>query len=289
MSDQKNRNTALERVAFGIAAMFGTYWIYMYLIRDHIPLPENLRWLPGLGCLYVLGLGAFVCITKSVPSQNSEKKKMPLPSIFLCFILQFTAVMVMSVIMNVLTAFGWSVTQETVNAASPDMLFMLLVFNPVMEEIVFRKMFADKLLQYGEGYYILVSSFCFAIPHGVSLGVPQIVYTFLLGMIWSYVMAKTGDLKIVVILHSLSNLCGSVTLQFLLGVSMAAAGIYSMGLMVLGLIGLILFFVHKKKVVVDGELAIFRKSTLMDVCGNKGIWFYSILTLAVMGYLQIMT
>lgn len=289
MSDQKNRNTALERVAFGIAAMFGTYWIYMYLIRDHIPLPENLRWLPGLGCLYVLGLGAFVCITKSVPSQNSEKKKMPLPSIFLCFILQFTAVMVMSVIMNVLTAFGWSVTQEAVDAASPDMLFMLLVFNPVMEEIVFRKMFADKLLQYGEGYYILVSSFCFAIPHGVSLGVPQIVYTFLLGMIWSYVMAKTGDLKIVVILHSLSNLCGSVTLRFLLGVSMAEAGIYSMGLMVLGLIGLILFFVHKKKVVVDGEPAIFRKSTLMDVCGNKGIWFYSILTLAVMGYLQIMT
>lgn len=287
MRNQNDRKTALERTAVGIAAMFGIYWLYTYFIREHIPLPETLRWLLGLICLYVLGLGAFVCITKSVPSQQCEKKKMPFSSVFLCFLLQFTAIAVMSVIVNVLTASGWNVTQAAVNMTmtSPDMLFMLLVFNPIMEEIVFRKMFAGNLLQYGEGFYMLASSFCFAIPHGVSLGIPQIVYTFLLGMIWSYVMAKTGDLKIVVILHSLSNLCGSVALQLLLRVSMAATGIYSMGLMVLGAIGIVLFFVHKKKIVVDGKPVLFRKNTLMDLGSNRGIWFYAALTLAVMGYL----
>lgn len=283
MGNQNDRKTALERTAFGIAAMFGIYWIYTYFIRDHIPLPENMQWLFGLICLYVLGLGAFACMTKSLPSQKCEKKKLPISSIFLCFLLQFSAIMVMSVIVNVLTAFGWNVAQEAIRTTLPDMLFMLLVFNPVMEEIVFRKMFAARLLQYGEGFYMLASSFCFAIPHGVSLGAPQIVYTFILGMLWSYVMAKTGDLKIVVILHLLSNLCGSVALQFLLRVSVAAAGLYSMGLMVLGVMGLILFLVNKKTIVVDEEPILFRKNTLMDICSNKGIWFYAALTLVVMG------
>lgn len=275
MGNQNERKTALARTSFGIAVMFGIYWLYTYILRAHMPFSGNVRWLLGLFCLYVPGLGAFVRITRSVPSQKCEKRRMPFRTIMLCFLLQFTAIMVMSMIVGLLTALGWNGSQTQINAASPAMLFMLLVFNPIMEELVFRKLFADKLLQYGEGFYMLASAFCFAIPHGVSLGVPQIAYTFMLGMIWSYVMAKTGDLKTVVVLHALSNLCGSVAMQFLMGASTAAAGIYSMVLMVLGLVGFILFFINRKKIVIE-------KSALTDLIANKGIWFYVALTLAAM-------
>ena len=162
------------------------------------------------------------------------------------------------------------------------MLFMLLIFNPIIEEIVFRKLFADKLLRYGERFYILVSSFCFAIVHGVSLGIPQIVYTFILGMIWAYLMVKTGDIKLTIIMHALSNLFGSIIIQTLLGVSMMAAGVYSMLLILLGIIGLVLFLMHKKKIVLDGDSGLIRKAIIKEIVTNKGILFYAVLTIVVM-------
>lgn len=129
---------------------------------------------------------------------------------------------------------------------------------------------------------MLVSSFCFAIVHGVSLGVPQIVYTFILGMIWSYLIVKTGDIKLVIIMHALSNLFGSIIAQTLLSISMIAAGIYSMLLMFLGVAGLILFLTNKKKAIIDGESGFIKKATMKDIFSNKGIIFYTALTLIVM-------
>ena len=149
------------------------------------------------------------------------------------------------------------------------LLVMLLIFNPIIEEIVFRKLFADKLLRYGEKFYILVSSFCFAIVHGVSLGIPQIFYTFILGMIWSYLMVKTGDIKLVIIMHALSNLFGSVITQTLMSISMIATGLYSMLLILLGIIGLILFLVNKKKIILDEEKGLFSKVVIKDMLINK--------------------
>ena len=47
--------------------------------------------------------------------------------------------------------------------------------------------------------------------------------TFILGMLWSFLMVKTGDIRLVIIMHALSNLFGSVIAQTLMGVSMIAA------------------------------------------------------------------
>lgn len=273
---------ALERTAIGIAAMFGIYWIYTLFLREHIPLSEGMRLLFGLACLYVLGLGAFVCMTKGVQVPCRERKKIPPKTFCLCFLLQFTALLVMVVFVNLLTAFGIGTAQEGIDTLSPRMLFLLLVFNPFMEELVFRKMFADRLLRYGEGFYVLASAFCFAIVHGVSLGIAQILYTFILGLVWAYVMAKTGDLKQVVILHAASNLFGSVIMQRLLIISEVAAGVYSMLLLAAGVVGLVLFLVYKKSIVIDGEHILFKKKTLANVFGSRGIGIYIIVTLVAM-------
>lgn len=274
-----NNREALERTGLGIAAMFGTYWIYTLFLRERIPLSEGMRSLVGLLCLYVLGLGAFVYMTKGVQVPRHERKKISPKAFGLCFLLQFTALMVMVVFVNILTAFGMGMVQEEIDTLSLRMLFLLLVFNPFMEELVFRKMFADRLLRYGEGGYILASAFCFAIVHGVSLGAAQVLYTFILGLVWAYVMAKTGDLLQVAALHAASNLFGSVIMQRLLTISEAAAGIYSLLLMAAGVVGLVLFLVNKKNIAIDGERILFKKRTLANVFGNRGIWVYIALTL----------
>lgn len=269
----------LEKVSFGIATMFGLYWIYSCFIKQHLAIAEGVKTIIGLVVLYVLGLGVFLFITRNIPTCKYEKKKVSIKTVILCFLLQFTAIFVLTVLVNVS---GINGTASAINATSLYMLFMLLIFNPIIEEIVFRKLFADKLLKYGEKFYILVSSFCFAIVHGVSMGIPQIVYTFILGMLWSFLMVKTGDIRLVIIMHALSNLFGSVIAQTLMGVSMIAAGLYSMLLILLGIIGLILFLVNKKSINLDEEKGLFRKTIIMDMLTNKGIIFYFVVTVLVM-------
>ena len=128
---------------------------------------------------------------------------------------------------------------------------------------------------------MLTSSFCFSIVHGVSLGIPQILYTFILGMIWSYVYIKSGNLLVPIILHSLSNLFGSVIIQSLQSVSQIAVSIYSMCIMLMGIVGIILFFSNKKKIKIDKDNKLITKLALKDIFFNKGILFYIIITITM--------
>lgn len=276
-----DKKKSLERVALGIAAMFGIYWVYL-LLRDFLPIPAGAKTLIGLLCLYGVGLGVYLSILRKMPSRKPVRGKVSGKTLVLCFLLQFTAIMILSVVTNILSALGLADMSTTMDTTSLYSLFMLLIFNPIVEELVFRKIMADKLLRYGELFYMVVSSFCFAIVHGVSLGIPQILYTFILGMIWSYIMVKTGDIRLVIVLHALSNLGGSIIIQFLMGISMIAAGMYSMLLMALGVVGMMLFVKNKKHLSLDGQNTLVRKAVLGEIFTNKGIWIYSCLTIIFM-------
>lgn len=277
-----NKRKDLEKVSFGIGIMFGIYWIYSFFIKQYLPVHNGFKTVLGLLVLYIIGLGLFAWITNKIPSQKLNKAKIPGKSIMLCLLLQFSALWILTILVSISAAFGIRTNSTDINAASFYMLFMLLIFNPIMEELVFRKMFANKLLKYGERFYMLVSSFCFAIVHGVSLGAPQIVYTFILGMIWSYLMVKTGDLKLVIIMHTLSNLFGSVMIQTILRKSITLAGIYFMLLILLGIIGFILLVFNKKKIILDGNKGLIEIAVIKDVFLNRGIIFYIALTVIVM-------
>ena len=198
MPIMNHKKRDLERVAFGIAIMFGIYWIYSCLLKQYLPVSGGMKTILGMVVLYGLGLGLFLFITRNIPVSAYEKRKVSMKTVLLCFLLQFTAILVLTVLVNISESIGGNDALVEIKATSGNMLFLLLIFNPIMEEFVFRKLFADKLLRYGERFYIVASAFCFALVHGVSLGVPQIVYTFILGVIWAYLLVKTGDMKLII-------------------------------------------------------------------------------------------
>lgn len=272
----------LEKVSLGIAIMFGIYWIYSLFIQKILNIQPIFKTIIGLVTLYVIGLFLFINITKKIPNTNIKKSKVNGKSITLCFLLQFTALMIMNVLVNIFANISGQELSTDLNTLTPYMIFMLIVFNPIVEEFVFRKVFADKLLKYGELFYMLVSAFCFAIVHGVSLGIPQIIYTFMLGMIWSYLFAKTGNIKLPILLHSLSNIFGSIIIQTLQGISMEITGMYSMFMMLLAIIGLICFIKNKKRVELDNTNKLLDKTIIKEMFTNKGIIFYTLLTISMM-------
>ena len=275
------KKTALRTVALGIAAMFAVYWIYSLQIAPRLPIGDFARSLTALLSLYGLGLGLFLLIIKGLPNSEIGPGKAPFSTVAICFLLQFTALMAMSILVNVVSiATGKDMNME-VDALKPVNLFLLLIFNPVVEEFVFRKLFAKKLLRHGQGFYIFASSLCFAIVHSVSIGLPQVLYTFLLGLIWSYLYVRTGKLWIPIVLHALSNLFGGVLPAIMQNCSDIALTVYSMGMMLLAVAGLVCFFVNKKRIALDGENRIFKGAEIKAVLLNPGILLYVALTIGM--------
>ena len=276
-----SKKKSIEKIGFGIAIMFLISWIWAIFIRNKLNLTSIQNTIIGIIVLYVIGLCLFKLIIKNIPNYKIEKGKISLKELVLCFLLQFSSILVMSVLTVILSKITGNEIGGEIDALTPLMLFQLLIFNPIIEEYVFRKLFADKLLKHGELLFMLTSSFCFSIVHGVSLGIPQILYTFILGMIWSYVYIKSGNLLVPIILHSLSNLFGSVIIQSLQSVSQIAVSIYSMCIMLMGIVGIILFFSNKKKIKIDNDNKLITKLALKDIFFNKGILFYISITITM--------
>ncbi len=275
------KKESLEKVGLGIAVMFGVYWTYSIFIRNTSKITPILKGMIGLVSLYGVGLFLFMFIIKTIPSAKMKAKKISVKTFLKCFLLQFTAFMVLIVIAIIVSKVTGNETNDILIAITPYTLFESLIFCPVVEEFVFRKLFADKLLKYGEWFYIIVSSFCFAIVHGVPMGLPHIVYTLVLGLIWSYLVVKTGKIIIPIILHSLSNLFGNIILQTLQGISMELLVVYVVLMILLGVIGLILLIKDRNKIVIDNRNRLVDKETLKEIFTNKGIVFYAVLTIAM--------
>lgn len=280
-----NKAKDLGRVALGTVVMFGLFWLYSLVIRQHLPFVELALGIIGIVLLYGVGTGLFVRITKDVvkqPYAHKEKSKVSVKTVLLCLLLHCTAFFVMNILTAAATALGYKGPSTDDMPMTGAMVFMLLVFNPIVEEYVFRHLFATRLLKHGERFYVLASAYCFAVLHGVSMGPIHIIYTFILGLIWGYLTVKSGGLILAILMHSISNLFNAVIVQKLLEQSEMAVGAYSALIMLLGIIGLIIYLVNRKKVVLDGTSGLIDRQALKDLFSNKGIWIYTLITLIVM-------
>jgi membrane protease YdiL (CAAX protease family) len=124
----------------------------------------------------------------------------------------FLAQFPLAVLIKILNINTPATTAEDILAQPLFYGFLLLVFAPVMEEILFRKIFFDRLMVLGTKPAILLSALFFALPHIISQGPAQFFYTFVLGLSFGFVAARTKKVWPCMILHSLSNLyCGILT------------------------------------------------------------------------------
>ena len=88
----------------------------------------------------------------------------------------------------------------------PFTLLLTCAVAPALEEAAFRGLLLRRLLPYGEKFAVFASALCFGLFHG---NLNQLLYTFVLGLIFAYVTLKTGCLGQAVILHALVNLMGA--------------------------------------------------------------------------------
>lgn len=273
------RKKDLERVSIGFATMFGIYWLYKLFLSPFLNLPPFWEQVVGMLLLYGLGLFLFVRIARCSLRFRMKCRPITLSAVIPAYLLEFSALVVVSLLLNLSRALGFRAPSPP--DYTPGMLFLLLLFAPVVEELVFRHLVASVLLRHGERFYVLASAVSFAIVHSVATGLAQVVYTFILGLVWAYLYVQTGNLPLVMLLHALSNL-HPVLLSLSVDASpvIASAAVFTYG--ALGLAGIALFLVRRKTIRLDGEVGLIKKETLRAVLANRGFLFFLGLTVIML-------
>ncbi|MDI9499061.1 MAG: CPBP family intramembrane metalloprotease [Bacillota bacterium] len=292
------RQKALSILCLGVSTMYGLYWLYNLFLARLLPIPSGFGAPIGLVLIYVVGYGLFLVITARsrstrLPSQR-QSRRLSGHGILLCILLQFTALAVflaLNIVMTILARLSGSPQPEEASMSmAPLDAVSLFLLTPVMEELVFRRAFAETLLPHGERFYVFSSAFSFAILHMIPFarsgaplnGLPQLIYTFLLGLIWASVVVKTGDLRLSILLHILSNVCGQL-MPLLAGIAAPLALVYLFFVMGAGLLGVLLLN-HERRSgggTIDGSTGILRRDVLRDSFGSVGLWLQIALVIVV--------
>lgn len=114
----------------------------------------------------------------------------------------------------ILTGVGVSAKESAVNGflseftktnLTLDIIFSFFrrAFLPAfLEEIVFRGLLLGVLRRFGDGYAILFSSLLFSLFHG---NLSQAIFTFIVGLILGYIMVRSNNIIIPMIVHFMNN------------------------------------------------------------------------------------
>lgn len=215
---KKNSFFVILRVALAVIVWWIIYKGYSAFVEplyaDKIPEALVLV-IRSMVVPYTLGLGGFYLILKGMQTGTVDGTMTATTGLIVkAFLVQtglaMPVIMIVNIILSRLGLLKVGITADEIFGSNWWFyLILLLVFNPIFEELLFRKLALDKLLVLGEKSAIIISAIFFALPHIYSQGVPLFFGTFIIALVWGYVRVKTGKMWPVIVLHSLFNVYGS--------------------------------------------------------------------------------
>lgn len=170
----------------------------------------------GTICQYGVGLPVIAFALKGLPKDTNPSEKLSVGEFFGYFTVCLTFMSVGSnlsmTVMSIVEGLLGRATENPVASSTTGVhplvnLVFFAIIAPIMEELIYRKTICDRLLPLGEGYTVILSAVIFALVHG---NFYQFFYAFLVGMIFSYVYLKTGNIIYTTVFHMIINLMGGV-------------------------------------------------------------------------------
>lgn len=252
---KKNKIIVILRIILGLAGWFIITIGFAGLVEPDLmgKIPDILRLILGRMIVpYTAGLGIFYMITFGMERKTpSGQQQVTVPFLLKGLIIQLGFAIPVSTITGILiTALGGNVGSSPAEALfGANRLFyavLLLLFNPIFEELLFRKMVLERLLVLGEKEAVIFSAVLFAIPHVISQGIPQMFATFILALVWGYIRVKTGKLWPCIVLHGLFNLFSGYIVLALSGTT-AGSVVLVLGFMLLLPVLAVVFLVRDRR------------------------------------------
>ena len=260
--------------------------------------------------LYCLAAPIFCAVTSSLPTMRPFMSGMKFSSFLGGFAICMAAMTLGNYISNILLTwfggiFGSIPSNPLENSISPEdpamviiTITFIVILAPVLEEFLFRRIICSKLLALGEGYAIFLSGAIFALVHG---NLYQIPYAFLVGSFLAFIYIKTGRLVYTILYHMLLNFIGTVIAPWVSATAnleetmdtavemltsfnvdispevltkLLIVSVYSTVIMGLSVLGIVLFFIAKKRkrlALEQGILPPPKKHRVANLFFNGGV------------------
>lgn len=167
--------------------------------------------------MYVIAFPLFYLKLRKLPVAKREKTRIGIIE-FCALLLMCLAVMeIGSIISSTVSVklsdtFSLSFPTKFVSSMlhspySAPTFLVAVIFGPIVEELMFRKVLIDRLSIYGDRLAVIVSAVLFGLFHGT---LSQVFYATLVGIIFGHVYTKTRRAGYNILLHMLVNLSGTL-------------------------------------------------------------------------------
>lgn len=306
-----------------LVAQFGIIKIIYHFSQDFA---KDNQFLIMMLSMYLIAMPLFFfMITRIKKKTVIEKKSIKIHQLLGYFVVCYAVMYLSNIFSNILIQIISAIKHgSVVNALSDAVssnhifvnIFIIVICAPIMEELLFRKLLIDRVLQYGDKIAIFLSGFMFGLYHG---NLYQFFYAFALGCIFAYIYIKYGRIIYTMILHVIINFIGSVVTSYITKVSgildfiekfsnpdMMSSNqeivqlfadvdlggffifiLYFLIVITCVLTGIVLFAVHAKKIVFEkGEIQVPKGYVFKTVYFNYGMGFFILFWL---GYILFAT
>jgi membrane protease YdiL (CAAX protease family) len=172
--------------------------------------------------VYLIIIPVCYGLFKNLTYKPLPKNKFSAGQIIQAFFIAFAFMYIGNIIGTILNCFfsglanvePTNALQELLSTTDPiQTILVVVICAPIVEEFLFRKILIDRLHKYGDGVAIVISALVFGFYHG---NITQFVYATLLGLVFGYVYAKSGNIKYSIGLHMVINFYGGFLSQFIL-------------------------------------------------------------------------
>lgn len=233
---KKDMKKCFNRIGWAVFAAVGTWIALVTLVALFAVIWDGLRIFSSFSAvdfynkhllifnevLLFVGILVGLLILSRVP-KISMGSEMPTFGRFIqvlsvCFAVGYVANVVSNIFLIAWTLIsGISVNNDVMEAISLvdpiQMIVMVGIVGPILEEFFFRKLLIDRIRPYGELPSILVTALLFALFHQSAI---QFLYAFAVGIVLGYVYYRTGNFLMVTLLHVSFNIISGVIPTLLL-------------------------------------------------------------------------
>lgn len=140
----------------------------------------------------------------------------------------------------------------------------------------------NKLRRYGDKIAIVTTALLFGLFH---TNFSQFFYATVLGIIFAYVVLKTGTIKYSIILHIFVNMMGSFIIPLIIGdgSNLVAYGCVLFLIVLISLVGLVLLVRDRKNIsLLDGEVKLEKGTSFKTIWINVGMVLFTVICLVSM-------
>lgn len=206
------------RALLNIAIFWGITAVLQMLFKKILPqnAPQFVSVLLTFAPMYFIAFPIYLFLSKGLPASPPEKHRMHIGQILLAFpCCEFIGIAgnLIGIVINLIlfmilgTRTDSTMLMEGVfGEASWAFVIAAVIFAPVVEEFMFRKILIDRTRKYGELPAILISGVMFGMFHG---NFTQFFYACGLGILFAWIYVRTGKIIHTIALHCLVNFWGS--------------------------------------------------------------------------------